>query len=437
MDDAGARALLQESFRAAVAAADPLHDGGRMLRAHLPEPPSRGRTLVVGAGKAAASMAAAVEAAWPADAPLSGLVVTRHGHDLPLSRIELVQAGHPVPDGAGEAAAARILSLAHALTPEDRLLALVSGGGSSLLSLPVDAVPMAELKAVTRALLASGAPIEDMNVVRKHLSRIQGGRLALASRAPVTALIVSDVTGDDPSAIASGPCAPDPSTYADALAVLVRWRVEAPPAVAAWLRAGAEGRVEDTPKPGDGRLAHATNTIVATPRASLLAAAHVFRAAGVTPVLLGDTVTGEARDVGSAFASIAREVALHESPAWRRPVALISGGECTVTLRGAAAAQLARGGRCSEFLLSLACALQGLPGVHAIAADTDGIDGSESNAGALLAPDSLARARALGLQARDRLDANDAWSFFAALDDLVVTGPTLTNVNDYRAILVA
>ena len=441
---ASARALLLDSFRAAVAAADPLHDGGRMLRTHLPEPPDprRGRTLVVGAGKAGASMAAAVEAAWPADAPLSGLVVTRHGHGLPLSRIELVEAGHPVPDGAGEAAAARILSMVQTLTPDDRLLVLVSGGGSSLLSLPVEAVPMADLKSVTRALLASGAPIEDMNVLRKHLSRIQGGRLALASRAPVTALIVSDVTGDDPSAIASGPCAPDPSTFADALAVLARWRVPPPPAVAAWLQSGAEGRVEDTPKPGDPRLAHATNTIVATPRASLLAAAEVFRAAGVTPVLLGDTVTGEARDVGSAFASIAREVALHGSPAWPRPVALISGGECTVTLRGTAtggpaAATSARGGRCSEFLLSLACALQGLPGVHAIAADTDGIDGSESNAGALLAPDSLARAAALGLQARDRLDANDAWGFFDALDDLVVTGPTLTNVNDYRAILVA
>lgn len=432
MDNARARALLTDAFRATVAAADPLHQEGRLLGAHLPPLPA-GRTLVVGAGKAAASMAAAVERRWPADAPLSGLVVTRHGHGLPLARIDLVEAGHPVPDGAGEAAAERMLELVEALGPSDRLLVLVSGGGSSLLSLPMRAVPMEELKAVTRALLASGAPIQEMNVVRKHLSRIQGGRLALASRAPVTALIVSDVTGDDPSAIASGPCAPDPSTYADALDVLARWRVVPPPAVRAWLETGAAGLAEETPKPGDGRLIHADNRIVATPRGALLAACEVLRAAGVTPVLMGDTVTGEARDVAGAVASYARELALHGSPLLPPgPLALVSGGECTVTLRGPDG----RGGRCTEFLLALALALQDVPGVHALAADTDGIDGSQDNAGALLSPDTLARAAARGLSARRCLDANDAWGFFHALDDLLVTGPTLTNVNDCRIVLV-
>lgn len=423
------RRLLVESFEAAVAAADPL----RVVAAHLPAPPdpSRGRTLVVGAGKAAASMARAVELAWPAGAPLDGLVVTRYAHGLPTERLRVVEAGHPVPDEAGEGAAAEILERAAALGPDDLLLALVSGGGSSLLSLPVEGVPMADLKAVTRALLASGAPIQEMNVVRKHLSRIQGGRLAQATRARVHALLVSDVAGDDLSAIASGPCAPDPSTHADAIDVLARWGVTPPASVAAHLERGARGEVGDTPKPGDPLFGRVDNRIIATAHGSLEAGARVFERAGVRAVILGDTVTGEARDVAQVMAALVREIRMHGGP-FAPPVALISGGECTVTLRGSG-----RGGRCSEFLLALLKELGDLRGVSAIAADTDGIDGVESNAGALMLDDSAARAAALGLDARRSLDDNDGWGFFSRLGDLVVTGPTRTNVNDYRAILVA
>jgi hydroxypyruvate reductase len=384
----------------------------------------------VGAGKAAASMARAVELAWPADAPLEGCVITRYAHGLATQRLAVVEAGHPVPDEAGERAAQRILEQARALGPDDLLLALVSGGGSSLLSLPVPSVPMEDLRTVTRRLLASGAPIQDMNVVRKHLSRIQGGRLAQATRARVCALVVSDVAGDDVSAIASGPCAPDPSTYADAIAVLARWGVTAPATVEAHLRRGAEGGVEETPKPGDPLFARVESRMIATAHGSLEAAAAVFAAAGVKPVILGDTVTGAARDVAQVMAALVREVRGYGAP-FAPPVALISGGECTVTLRGTG-----RGGRCSEFLLALVEALGDLPGVHGIAADTDGIDGVESNAGALMGPDTAARAAALGLDARHSLDDNDGWSFFSALGDLVVTGPTRTNVNDYRAILL-
>lgn len=422
-----ARRLLVESFEAAVAAADPL----RTVASHLPAPPASGRTHVVGAGKAAASMARAVELAWPADAPLDGQVITRYAHGLPTSRVRVIEAGHPVPDESGERAAAEILAGAKALGPDDLLLALVSGGGSSLLSLPVDAVPMADLKAVTRAMLASGAPIQEMNVVRKHLSRIQGGRLAQATRAKVHALVISDVAGDDMSAIASGPCAPDPSTYADALDVLARWGVETPASVATHLQRGARGQVEETPKPGDPLFARVEHRMVATAHRSLEAGARVFERAGVRPVILGDTLTGEARDVAQVMAALVREIRGYGAP-FTTPVALISGGECTVTLRGRG-----RGGRCSEFLLALVDALGGVDGVAAIAADTDGIDGVESNAGALMGADTAARARALGLDARRRLDDNDGYGFFAALGDLVVTGPTRTNVNDYRAILVA
>lgn len=410
---------------AAVAAADPLH----IVASHLPAPPS-GRTLAVGAGKAAASMARAVELAWPRDAPLEGGVITRYAHGLPTERLSVVEAGHPVPDEAGEQAAERILRQARALGPDDLLLALVSGGGSSLLSLPVASVPMADLKAVTRQLLASGAPIQDMNVVRKHLSRIQGGRLAQATRARVCALVISDVAGDDVSAIASGPCAPDPSTYADAIAVLARWGVSAPDSVAAHLLRGAQGAVEETPKPGDALFARVENRMIATAHGSLEAAGAVFAAAGVRPVILGDTVTGEARDVAQVMAALVREIRGHGAP-FAPPVALISGGECTVTLRGQG-----RGGRCSEFLLAVVKELGDLQGVHGIAADTDGIDGVESNAGALMGPDTPARAAALGLDARRSLDNNDGWGFFSALGDLVVTGPTRTNVNDFRAILL-
>ncbi len=423
------RALLLRSFEAAVAAADPL----KVLAAHLPARDAIAgwhRTAVVGAGKAAASMAAAVEAHWPDTAPLSGLVVTRYAHGLPTKRIEVIEAGHPVPDEAGEAAAGRILSLGASLGPDDLLLALVSGGGSSLLALPVDGVPMADLKAVTRALLASGAPIQDMNVVRKHLSRVQGGRLTQATRAQVLGLVISDVAGDDLSSIASGPCAPDPTTFADALDILRRWDVAPPDSVRRHLEDGAAGRHPETPKPGDPVFARVEHRMVATAHRSLEAAAQVFEQAGIRPVVLGDTITGEARDVAQVMGAIAREIEAHGAP-FQRPVALISGGECTVTLRGKG-----RGGRCSEFLLALARELSTVPRAWAIAADTDGIDGVESNAGALLAPDTLARAAALGIDARRRLDDNDGYGFFEPLGDLVTTGPTRTNVNDYRAIVL-
>jgi hydroxypyruvate reductase len=419
------RELLLGSFQAALRAADPLH----IVPPHLPKPP-RGRTVVVAAGKAAASMARAVEDHWPGDKPLQGLAVTRYGHGLPLKRIEVIEASHPVPDDAGENAAKRILESAASLAPDDLLLVLVSGGGSALLSLPAEGISMADLKAVTRALLASGAPIEDMNTVRKHLSRIQGGRLAAATRAQVLALIVSDVTGDDPTHIASGPCAPDPTTFADALAVLERFGVKAPAAIDARLRKGAAGGIAETPKPGDPVFARTENRVIATGHASLMAAADFVRERGFKPIVLGDGVTGEASEVAKVYAALAREVRLHGQPA-AAPVALISGGECTVTLRGKG-----RGGRCAEFLLSLAVALDGQKDTWALACDTDGIDGSEDNAGAILTPDTLARARSAGLEAKRLLADNDGYGFFSALGDLVVTGPTRTNVNDYRVILV-
>lgn len=425
MDSAGAREILRGSFDAAVAAADPL----RIVPPHLPRPP-RGRTVVVGAGKAAGAMAKAVGEHWPAAAPLEGVVITRYGHGIEASRIRVVEAGHPVPDERGEAAAREILTLATALTEDDLLLVLVSGGGSSLLSLPVAGISMADLKAVTRELLASGAPIQDMNTVRKHLSLIQGGRLAAATRAQVLALVISDVTGDDPTHIASGPAAPDPSTFAQAVEILARFRVKPPGTVERHLAQGAAGAIGETPKPGDGAFARVENRVIATAHASLMAAAEYFRARGVAPMVLGDSVTGESREVAKVFAAIARQVRAHAHPV-APPVAIISGGETTVTLRGKG-----RGGRCSEFLLSLAVELGQQPGTWAIAADTDGIDGSEDNAGALLAPDSIARALSLGLRPRAMLDANDGYGFFSALGDLVVTGPTRTNVNDYRAILL-
>ena len=420
------RELLLGSFRAAVAAADPLV----IVPPHLPAAP-RGRTVVVGAGKAAGAMAVAVERHWPAGAALGGVVITRYGHGLPTQRIRVVEAGHPVPDDQGEAAAREILALASGLSEDDLLLVLVSGGGSALLSLPVPAVPMADLKAVTRALLASGAPIQDMNTVRKHLSAIQGGRLAAATRARVLALVISDVTGDDPTHIASGPCAPDPSTYADAVEILRRAGVVAPASVSAHLAAGISGSHGETPKPGDDAFARTENRVIATAQASLAAAAGFFRASGIAAMVLGDSVTGESREVAKPYAALARQVRAHGEPA-RAPVALISGGETTVTVRGEG-----RGGRCSEFLLALAIDLDGLAGVHALACDTDGIDGSEDNAGAIAGPDTLARATAKGLDARRLLAANDAYRLFAGLGDLVVTGPTRTNVNDYRVILVA
>jgi hydroxypyruvate reductase len=419
------RELLVDSFRAAVSAADPL----QIVPRHLPPPP-RGRTVVVGAGKAAGAMALAVESHWPAEAHLEGVVITRYGHGLPTRRIRVVEAGHPVPDEHGEGAARDILALARSLGEDDLLLCLVSGGGSSLLALPAEGVSMADLKAVTRQILASGAPVQDMNTVRKHLSAIQGGRLAAATRARVLALVISDVTGDDPTHIASGPCAADPTRYADALEILRRFEVVPPPSIVAHLEAGAQGRVAETPKAGDPALARAENRVIATAHASLAAAAAFFQARGVTPMVLGDSVTGESREVAKVYAALARQVRIHSHP-FRPPVALISGGETTVTVRGRG-----RGGRCTEFLLSTAIELDGLPDAWALACDTDGIDGSEDNAGAVLAPDALARSRGLGLDARGLLADNDGYGFFSALGDLVVTGPTRTNVNDYRVILV-
>lgn len=419
------RDLLIGSFQAAVAAADPL----QIVPRHLPAPP-KGRTVVVGAGKAAAAMALAVESHWPQGAPLEGVVIARHGHGLPTRRIRVVEAGHPVPDEHGEAAARETLALAHGLGTDDLLLVLVSGGGSSLLSLPVEGIPMADLKKVTRDLLASGAPIQDMNTVRKHVSAIQGGRLAAATRATVLALVISDVTGDDPTHIASGPCAADPSTYAEAIEILERFGAAPPASIAAHLRAGADGRIAETPKPGDPALGRAENRVIATAHASLMAAAAFVQAHGVTPMVLGDSVTGESREVAKVYAALARQLRAHAQPL-KPPVALISGGETTVTLRGQG-----RGGRCSEFLLSLAVELDGLDETWALACDTDGIDGSEDNAGAVLAPDSPQRARERGLDAKRMLADNDGYSYFSALGDLVVTGPTRTNVNDYRVIVI-
>ena len=387
------RRLLEESYRAAVAAADPLV----ILSQHLPSRP-RGRTFVAAAGKAAASMALAVEREW---GPVEGIAITRYGHGLPTKHIKVVEAGHPVPDEAGHAAAAALLDEVRKLGRDDLLLALLSGGGSSLLSLPAPGVSMAQLKQLTSRLLKSGATIQEINTVRKHLSAIAGGRLAAACRAPVLALIISDVTGDDPTHIASGPCAADPSTIDDAKAVLAKYRID------------YRGPFSESPKSSP-----ATNTVIATAHQSLPAAGEVFRRQGIRPEILGDTITGEAREVGKEMAQLARRT--------KGPAALISGGECTVTIEG----EGGRGGRCAEFLLSLAIETGG---IWAIAADTDGIDGTEDNAGAILTPDSLKR----GPDARAMLAKHDSYGFFSALGDLVVTGPTRTNVNDYRAIVVA
>ncbi len=419
------RTLLIESFHAAVGAADPL----KIVPQHLPRAPA-GKTLVVGAGKAAAAMALAVEQHWPPASPLDGLAITRYRHGLLTNRIKVIEAGHPVPDESGQKAAQEILRRAKSLGANDLLLVLVSGGGSSLMSLPAEGIGMDELKATTQELLRCGAPIQDMNTVRKHISSIQGGRLAAACKARVLALIISDVTGDDPTHIGSGPCAPDPSTYQDALDIIARYGVHAPASVKAHLQRGARRDIAETPKPGDKLFARVENRVIATAQGSLQAAAAYFRAQGIAPVVLGDSVTGEASEVAKVYAALARQIRGHAEP-FKPPVALISGGECTVTVRGNG-----RGGRCSEFLLSLALELDGMPGAYALACDTDGVDGSEDNAGAVLAPDALARAAEAGVSAKKLLANNDGYSFFEGLNDLVVTGPTRTNVNDYRAILM-
>ena len=419
-DASGVRALLRRMFDAAIGAAQP----ALCVPRHLPPAP-RGRLLVVGAGKASAAMARAVEDNWAGD--LSGLVVTRYGYDVPCRRIEIVEAAHPVPDAAGLAAAGRILKLVQDLAPQDLVLCLISGGASALLVLPLPGLTLDDKQAVNRALLKSGATIREMNCVRRHLSAIKGGRLGAACHpAKLVTLLISDVPGDDPVDIGSGPTVADPTTCADALAILRRHAISVPPNVLQLLESGRG----ESPKPGDVRLAGAETRMIAAPQMALEAAAAVARDAGIAPMILGDSIEGEARDVGKVMAGIARQVVTHGQPC-APPCVLLSGGETTVTVHGSG-----RGGRNVEFLLALAVALDGQTGVYAIAGDTDGVDGTEDVAGAILTPDTLARAHGLGINPRISLADNDGHGFFESLGDAIVTGPTLTNVNDFRAILI-
>jgi len=417
------RALLHGLFDTAVAAVSAV----QCLPAFLPKPP-RGRTIVIGAGKGAAAMAEAVEQHWQGE--LSGLVVTRYEHGRApgtQGRIEVVEASHPVPDAAGQRAAQRMVELLDGLTEDDLVLCLISGGGSALLAAPAEGLTLADKQTVNRALLKSGASIGEMNCVRKHLSSIKGGRLALAcAPARVETLLISDIPGDDPTLIASGPTLPDATTCADALAVIAKYGIDVPEAVRRHLESGAG----ETPKPGDARFEGHRSHVIATAQHALEAAAAQARALGYEAHILSDSIEGEARDVAEVHAGIVRQIVARNQP-FNKPCVILSGGETTVTVRGNG-----RGGRNAEFLLALGVALDGLPGVHAIACDTDGIDGSEDNAGAMLTPDSLARAEALGLRAKQMLDNNDGYGFFDALGDLIVTGPTRTNVNDFRAILI-
>jgi hydroxypyruvate reductase len=418
--DLDPKRLLRDLFDAAVAAAQP----ALCLPPCLPLPP-KGRTIVIGAGKASAAMARALEDHWPG--PLEGIVVTRYGYEVPCQRIEIVQAAHPVPDAAGQRASERILDLVHGLSADDLVIALISGGGSSLLVAPGPGLTLADKQLVNTALLRSGATISEMNCVRRHLSAIKGGRLAAACHpARLLTLLISDVPGDAPVDIASGPTVADASSCADALAIVARYSIALPPAVRSLLESGTGESV----KPGDPRLAGIETRLITAPQIALEAAARVARNAGFMPYILSDSLEGEARDIGKAHAGVARQVVLHGQP-FTPPCVLLSGGETTVTLRGKG-----RGGRNVEFLLSLGLALDGLPGVHAIAGDTDGVDGIEEIAGACLSPDTLARAWAQGINPRASLDNNDGHGFFQALGDSVVTGPTLTNVNDFRAILI-
>jgi glycerate 2-kinase len=431
------RGFLRALFDAAVAQAVP----GPALAAFLPPPP-KGRTLVLGAGKAGGAMAAAVDALWPVDAPVSGLVVTRYNYVPPAylarpGRIEVVEAAHPVPDAAGQRAAERIAALTRGLGPDDLVLCLISGGASSLLSMPAAVgdcrITLDEKRAVNRALLKSGAAIDEMNCVRKHLSAIKGGRLAaMCAPARVVTLLVSDVPGDAAAVIGSGPTVPDDTTCADALRIVARYGIALPPAARAGLQSGAF----ETPKPGDAAFAGHAVHLVATPLQSLEAAAALARSAGIGVHVLSDEMEGESREVGTVHAALGRHVSRHGAP-FARPCVILSGGETTVTIKSpAAGAAPGRGGRATEFLLGCAIALQGAPGIHVLAGDTDGIDGVEDNAGAYVGPDTLARARAAGLSPTDHLDRNDAYGFFGGLGDLLTTGPTYTNVNDFRAVLV-
>jgi len=411
--------LLKAMFKAGVDAALP----SLCVPAHLPKR-AKGRTVIIGGGKASGAMAKALEDAW--DGPLEGVVVTRYGYKLPTERLEVIEAAHPVPDAAGREAAKRIFEAVQGLTEDDLVLALISGGGSALLAAPAEGISLEDKQAVNKALLASGATISEMNTVRKHLSAIKGGRLARAAYpARVVALMISDVPGDDASIIASGPTVPDPSTNADAIAIVEKYKIDLPPAVRKVL-----DTIEETPKPGDKCFERVENIMIATPQASLEAAAAVAREAGVTPVILGDSIEGESRDVGLVHAGIARQCALRGQPA-EPPCVLISGGETTITLKGNG-----KGGPNTEFLLSLAIALDGLPNVYALAGDTDGVDGSEDNAGALIYPDTLKRAEAAGISAKAMLANNDPYTFFKGIGDLLETGPTMTNVNDLRLIFI-
>jgi glycerate 2-kinase len=424
-DDLAAGKILRALFDAALAAANP----DRALSDRVPAA-VRGRTVVVGAGKAAAAMARAFETRW--QGALEGLVLTRYGHAVSCDRIEVLEASHPVPDAAGVLAARRILDLARGLGPDDQLVFLASGGGSALLALPAPGLTLADKQAVTRALLRSGATITEINTVRKHLSAIKGGRLAAAAApARVVTLAISDVPGDDPAVIASGPTVPDATTFADARAVLAKYGIGEPAAVMAHLAAQAD----ETPKPDDPIFAQVRFELIASAQSSLRAAADAALRQNITPIVLSDRIEGEAREVAFVHAAIARQLRAGEfrvgDQALSPPAVLLSGGETTVTVRGKG-----RGGRNVEFLLALAVSLDGAERISALACDTDGIDGTEDNAGAILYPKSIARAAAVGIKAKAALADNDGYGFFAALGDLVVTGPTLTNVNDFRAILV-
>ena len=418
-----AQALLRRMFDAAIASAQP----ALCIPPHLPAAP-KGRLIVIGAGKASAAMAQAVEAHWPGDrSRLEGLVVTRYGYAVPCTHIEIVEAAHPVPDAAGQSAAKRMLHLVSDLHEEDLVLCLISGGGSALLPLPAAGLSLEDKMALNRALLASGATISEMNCLRRHLSAIKGGRLAAACHpARVLTLLISDVPGDDPINIASGPTVGDPTTCDDALAIVRRYGIDLPAAALQLLTSGQSESI----KPDDPRLARNEVRMVATPQMALEAAAQVAREAGYAAHILGDALEGEARDVGRVLAGIALQVAHHGQP-FTPPCVLLSGGETTVTLRGDG-----RGGRNVECLLSMGLTLNGQPRIHALAGDTDGVDGQEEIAGAVLTPDSLARAWKLGLKPQDELSNNNGHGFFSALDDSVITGPTLTNVNDFRALLI-
>ena len=415
------RQFLNDLYATAVEAVS----AQKCMPAYLPKQSIKGRTLVIGAGKGAAAMAKVVEDTWPGK--VEGLIVTRYGHGADCKQIEIVEAAHPVPDEAGRRAAGRMLELVKGLTEDDLVLCLITGGGSALLSLPGEGITLEQKQAMNKALLKSGATISEMNCVRKHLSAIKGGRLGLAcAPARVVTLLISDVPGDDPGVIASGPTLPDPTTCAESLAILKKYKIEIPDNILQHLESGAG----ETPKPGDVRFARNEHHVIATAQHALEAAAAKARAAGITPYILSNDLEGESRDVGSVHAALAKQVAKYGQP-FAKPCVILSGGETTVTVQGKG-----RGGRNAEFLLSLAAALNGEPNIYALACDTDGIDGSEDNAGAIYQPDSIARAASAGHSAKAMLENNDGYGFSSAVGDLIVSGPTRTNVNDFRAILI-